>query len=123
MEKPLAASIILHNNQGQIPDTSVRRDGMLIMQAPAIKWVSVFDITQVREHRISEVMGTVSHALYFRNGGHLFYSYGVDGSGPIELQGNGIDLHHVGNGTVIVMPTLDLVPEGEGWQPFPVQSK
>lgn len=117
----MPASIILHN-KGEIPDTSVRRDGMVMVHTPSIKSVGVFDITQVSDHRISEVMGTVSHAVYFRNGGHLFYSYGVDGSGPIELQGNGIDLHHVGNGTIIVMPTLDLVPEGEGWQPFPKPS-
>jgi hypothetical protein len=93
MEKPLTATIILHNNKGQIPETSVRKDGMIIIQTPAINRVS------------------------------LFYSYGVDGSGPIELQGNGIDFHHVGDGTVIVMPTLDLVPEGDGWQPFPIQPK
>lgn len=113
----MPASIILHN-KGEMPETTVRRDGMVMVQTPSIRSVGVFDITQVWHHRVSEVMGTVSHALYFRNGGHLFYSYGVDGNGPIEVQGNGIDLHHVGNGTFVVMPTLDLVPEGEGFQPF-----
>ena len=117
MNKPLSASLVVHHKD-QLPETTVRKDGMLLVQTPAISWVSISDITQVREHRICEVMGTVSHAVYFRNGGHLFYSYGIDG-GPIELQGNGVDIHQVGNGMVMVMPTLTPDAQDQGWQPFP----
>ena len=119
MNKHLPATLIFHNNNGPFPEANVRKDGMTVVQAPAINWVCLFDLAKVREHRINEVMGTVSHAVYFRNGGHLFYSYGVDGSGPIELQGEGVDMHHVGQGMVMVMPTLDLMPDVEGWQSFP----
>jgi hypothetical protein len=114
---PLPAALFVHD-KSQMLETSVRMDGMTVVHAPIITWVGVADITQVKEHRISEVMGTVSHAVYFRNGGHLFYSYGIDG-GPIELQVNGADIHQTGQGRVMVMPTLDPLPEGqEDWQPF-----
>ena len=117
MNKRLPATFIVHD-KSQLPPTSVRKDGMLHVHTPTITCVAISDITQVKEHRICEIMGTVSHAVKFRNGGHLYYSYGIDG-GPIEVQGEGVDIHHVGNGILMAMPTLDLLaPDKEGWQPF-----
>lgn len=104
--KPLPASLIVHD-KSQVPQTSTRQDGMVVVETPSISWVGIADITQVKEHRISEVMGTVSHAVFFRNGGHLFYSYGVDG-GPIEVQANGVDVHDIGKGMVMVMEAREL---------------
>ena len=110
MNKPLPARLIVHD-KSRMPQACVRQDGMTEVHAPVISWVGIADITQVKEHRISEVMGVVSHAIYFLNGGRLFYSYGLDG-GPIELQGDGDDMHHTGQGIVMVMPTIDPIPGG-----------
>lgn len=68
---------------------------------PGLRTVGVGDLRHVASHVVTPMPGATQHVVRFRNGGHVKFSYGIDGS-VVELSGERITAKISVQGDVLV---------------------
>lgn len=80
------------------------RDGDIDGRTPAIRAVTIADLSKVVKHSIIRLYDTVSHTVHFAGGGVVSYLHGVDGTG-FEFNCRNVVFEISAAGQVLVLGT------------------
>ncbi|CAJ4482322.1 Uncharacterised protein [Burkholderia pseudomallei] len=81
-------------------------DGDIEAQAPAIRAVTIADLSKVVKHSITRLYDTVSHTVHLEGGGVVSYLHGSDGSG-YEFNCRNVVFEICESGQVLVLGTCE----------------
>lgn len=101
--KPVDPSATLFITPGSQCTGHVDGDGFAHAETPFVRSVGIGDLSQVVEHHINHIYGSVSHHVRFADGGHL--NYIADSQGHVtEFFITGLDAVMMANGDITVWP-------------------
>ncbi|NKF90284.1 hypothetical protein GO286_02518 [Ralstonia solanacearum] len=81
------------------------RDGDIEGRAPAIRAVTIADLSKVVKHSITRLYDTVSHTVHLEGGGVVSYLHDVDGNG-FEFNCRNVVFEICEAGQVLVLGTF-----------------